>query len=181
MGTDAVYVYIAEKYYLAGQTPWMDSTNLQGIAVRVGELKPLLLGKVAPVLDGLVNTDEQPVEIKNIKSKYLILYFWSPDCSFCKEATPKLNSHYAELKQMGVEVVAVDTHMDKDLWIKFITDNQLNWINVYSPKNARKIVEKFQAFTTPTLYILDAGRRIIAKSISVDQVGPFIKQYLSGH
>lgn len=181
MGTDAVYVYIAEKYYLTGETPWIDSANLRGIRYRVSELKPLLLGTVAPVLEGLVNIDEQPVEIKDIKSKYLILYFWSPDCGFCKEATPKLYSQYADLKQMGIEVVALDTRTDKIPWIKFITDHQLNWINVYSPQNVRDIIQKYQAFTTPTMYLLDAERRIIAKSISVDQIKPFFTQYLAGH
>jgi len=181
MGTDAVYVYIAENYYLTGQTPWIDSANLRGIRYRVKELKPLLLGTVAPVLEGLVNTDEQPVEIKDIKSKYLILYFWSPDCGFCKEATPKLHSQYADLKQMGIEIVALNTRIDKNLWINFITDKQLSWINVYSPQKVRDMIEKYQAFTTPILYILDAERRIIAKNISVDQVKPFFIQYLAGH
>lgn len=181
MGTDAVYVYIAENYYLTGETPWIDSANLRGIRYRVSELKPLLLGTVAPVLEGLVNKDEQSVEIKDIKSKYLILYFWSPDCGFCKESIPKLYSQYADLKQMGIEVVALNTRTDKISWIKFITDHQLSWINVYSPQNVRDMIQKYQAFTTPTMYILDAERRIIAKSISVDQIKPFFMQYLAGH
>lgn len=181
MGTDAVYVYIAENYYLAGQAPWIDSANLRGISYRVKELKPLLLGKVAPVLDGLYTMDEQPFEIETVKSKYLILYFWSPDCGFCKETAPKFYAQYADLKQMGIEVVALNTRLDKGSWVKFITDNQLGWLNLYSPQKARDLVEKYQAFTTPALYILDYERHIIAKSISYDQVKPFMIQYLASH
>ena len=179
MGTDAVYVYLAENYYLAGETPWIDSANLRGIRVRVNEIKPLLIGKVAPEMEGLVTADEQPFELKNVKSPYLVLYFWSPDCGFCKEATPKLNAVYAELKQMGTEVVAVNSRLDKALWTKFIADHQLNWVNLYSPQKVKEILEKYQAFTTPNLFILDADRRIIAKNISVDQVKPFLTQYQS--
>lgn len=181
MGTDAVYVFLAENYYLAGQTPWIDSANLQGIGSRVRELKPLLLGKVAPALDGLVGADDQPFDLSSIKSKYLVLYFWSPDCGFCKEATPRLHAQYADLKQMGIEVVALNTRIDKDPWIKFIAEKQLNWINAYSPQKVKVMIENFQAFSTPTLYILDAERKIIAKSISVDQVKPFFTQYLAAH
>ena len=180
MGTDAVYVYIAENYYLAGETHWIDSANLQGIRARVNELKPLLLGKVAPILEDLIDANDQPLEIKDIKSNYLILYFWSPDCGFCKESTPKLHAQYVELKQMGIEILAVNTRLDKDLWLKFIADNQLSWINVYSPKKVRDIVDKFQALSTPTLYILDSERRIIAKGISGEQVKPFLNQYQAG-
>ncbi|MFA6481493.1 MAG: thioredoxin-like domain-containing protein, partial [Bacteroidales bacterium] len=180
MGTDAVYVHIAEKYYLTGEAPWVDSANLRGITYRVKELSPLLIGKEAPVLEGLLTTDDQPLDIKDIKSEYLILYFWSPDCGFCKEATPKLHAVYQDLKKMGVEIVALDTRLDKVSWLKFIADNQLNWINGHCPGNVRAMIEKYQAFSTPTLYILDSRRRIIAKSISVDQVKPFMTQYASG-
>lgn len=181
MGTEAVYVYIAENYYLAGQAPWIDSANLRGIGYRVKELKPLLLGKIAPVLAGLIDTTDQAVDVNKIKSKYLILYFWSPDCGFCKEATPKLHSQYAELKQLGFEVLAINTRTDRNLWVQYIRDNRLEWVNAYSPQKIRDLIELYQAFTTPVMYILDPGRRIIAKNISVDQVKPFFTQYLANH
>ncbi len=181
MGTDAVYVHIAEKYYLAGQTPWIDSANLRGIGTRVNELKPVLIGKVAPAMEGLMTPGDQPIDFKNIKSKFLILYFWSPDCSFCKESTPKFIAQYADLKQMGVEILAINTRTDKVEWNQFIADHNLNWINLYSPVNIRDIIEKYQAFSTPTMYILDAGRHIIAKSISYDQAKPFLTRYIADH
>jgi hypothetical protein len=75
--------------------------------------------------------------------------------------------------------VAVNSRLDKALWTKFIADHQLNWVNLYSPQKVKEILEKYQAFTTPNLFILDADRRIIAKNISVDQVKPFLTQYQS--
>ena len=177
MGTDAVYVYLADSYYLNGQTPWIDSANLRGIRVRADELRPLLLGKVAPDLQGLVSDKEQVIDFKSIKSKYLILYFWSPECGFCKEATPKLASVYPDLKNLGAEILAVNTRLDKPEWLKFIEDHQLGWINVFCPVNTREMIDKYQAFTTPCIYILDSSKKIIAKSISWDQVKPFLKQY----
>jgi thiol-disulfide isomerase/thioredoxin len=179
MGTDAVYVFIADNYYLKGKTPWIDSTNLQGISYRVKELRPLLIGKVAPQLDGLFSIDEQPIDIKNIKSKFLILYFWSPDCGFCKEGVPKFHTQYKDLKKMDIEVIAINTRPDRESWVKFINDNSLSWINLYSPQKVRELIDKYQAFHTPILYILDNERHIIAKNISYEQIMPFFAQYLS--
>jgi len=179
MGTDAVYVYLAENFYLAGQTPWVDSANLQGIRYRVSEMKPLLLGKTAPAMDGLMDTLDQPVSMENMHSKYLILFFWSPDCSFCKEAAPKLNNLYPELQQLGADILAINTRMDKAIWVQFIKEHQLNWTHAYAPRNTKDIIQVYQAFSTPVIYILDAERHIIAKSISVDQVKPFLIQYNS--
>ncbi len=48
MGTDAVYVYMAENYYLNGHASWVDEQNLNEIQWRVNELKPLLIGSPAP-------------------------------------------------------------------------------------------------------------------------------------
>jgi thiol-disulfide isomerase/thioredoxin len=178
MGTDAVYVFIARKYYLSGQTPWIDSANLNGIRYRVGEIEPLLLGKQAPKLEGLLDRNDKPLDIGQIRSKYLILYFWSPECGFCKEATPKFVKLYPELKKMDVEVLAINTRLDKGEWMKFIDEHQLDWMNVYCPQTVKEIMEKYQAFSTPTIYILDSQRRIIGKNISWEQVMPFFKQYL---
>jgi peroxiredoxin len=179
MGTDAVYVHIAENYYFTGQAHWVDSTNLQGIRSRVKELKPLLIGAVAPPIDGLTDTLQQPYDLKKIRSDYLILYFWSPDCGFCKESTPKLYQQYPDLKQLGAEVVALNTRTDKAAWVKFINEHKLGWINLYSPARLQDMMENYQAFSTPALYILDSERRIIAKSISVDQVKPFLTHHSS--
>ena len=48
MGMDAVFVHMAEEYYMKGEAFWVDSTNLAKITERAKTLSPLLLGKVAP-------------------------------------------------------------------------------------------------------------------------------------
>jgi thiol-disulfide isomerase/thioredoxin len=176
MGTDAVYVYLAENYYLNGQATWIDSVNLQGIRVRVTDLKPLILGAPAPVLPGLINTKSTPVSIDTLKADYLVLFFWDPGCSHCKEVLPKLFLEYPGLQKLGCEVIAVDTHAEKDPWIKYIEENNLTWINVYSPVYYREILNRYQVFTTPRIFILDKDRKIIGKDLAVEQIKPFIEQ-----
>ncbi|MCD6332704.1 MAG: DUF5106 domain-containing protein [Bacteroidales bacterium] len=181
MGMDAVYVYLAEHYYLKGKTPWITSENLQTIIQRVNELKPLLIGQPAPELPGLINNRGESVRLDQFKGQLLILYFWEPDCGFCKEATPKLRSYYDELKQDGVEVLAVNTREDTLSWDSFIRDHHLNWINVYSPKKVIPLLENYQAWSTPTIYILNKQQKIIAKNLTVDQIVPFIQHYRKNH
>ncbi len=176
MGTDAVYVWLAETVYLSGQAFWIDASNLQGIRARVAEMKPLLLGTPAPELVGLLKPDDSPLFLKLIPDRFLILLFWEPDCSHCKEITPKLFKEYVQLKTMGAEVIALNTRTEKDSWIKFIDENKLNWINAYSPTHYREITERYQAWSTPRIFILDHNRKIIGKDISHDQIIPFLKQ-----
>jgi len=176
MGTDAVYVYLAENYYLKGQAPWIDSTNLKGILVRVAELKPLLLGNMAPELSGLVNTDDIPVEIDTIKCEYLVLLFWDPGCSHCKIITPQLYQEYQALKLIGCEIAAINTHAEKEPWIKFISEHHLDWYNLYSPLQYRQLIEQYQVYTTPRIFVLDSERKIAGKDLAVEQIKPFIEQ-----
>lgn len=178
MGTDAVYVHLAENYYLNGQATWIDSANLQGIRVRVADLKPLLIGSPAPVLPGLINTESTPVSIDTVNADYVILFFWDPGCSHCKEVLPKLLVEYPGLKKLGCEVVAVDTHAEKEPWIKYIEENKLTWINVYSPVYFREILNRYQVWTTPRVFVLDRKGKIVGKDLAVEQIKPFIEQTL---
>jgi thiol-disulfide isomerase/thioredoxin len=178
MGFDAVYVYLAENYYLNGRAPWIDPSNLQGIRARVAEIKPLLLGNPAPPLEGLVDPEGQTVTLEGIGKPILILYFWEPDCGFCKEATPQLVALYPSLKENGIEILAINTRTDKESWKQYIEAQKPGWINAYSPGKVQSILKNYNAWNTPKIVILDKDRKIIAKDITIDNVQPFLEQYL---
>lgn len=177
MGTDAVYVHLAEKYYLSGIADWIDEANLKQISNRVRELKPLLLGRKAPKLVGLQTPEGLPTDPFQSNSKWKILYFWEPDCGHCKKATPDLFREYDYFKSIDAEVFAINTRLDMDAWTKFIAEHELAWVNLYSPLNVREVLENFQAWSTPIIYILNGNNEIVAKDLSVAQVKEYM-QYL---
>ncbi|MCK5822106.1 MAG: DUF5106 domain-containing protein [Bacteroidales bacterium] len=175
MGTDAVYVHLAEKYYLSGKADWIDDDNLKHIANRVKDLKPLLIGRSAPLLKGLMTPEGQPVNPFELGNKWTVLYFWEPDCGHCKTSTPELHKDYDYLKSVGAEIFAINTRHDIPSWNAFIAEHELSWINLYSPSNIRGILENYQAWSTPLLFIIDSNMRIIAKDLSVSQVKDYIE------
>ncbi len=169
MGLDAVYVHIAEVYYLTGKATWVDEHNLMLITDRVNTLKPLLIGQPAPKLIGLETPEGEGIDINDIDAKFILLYFWEPDCGFCKTSTPQLMKIFKDYKEKGIRAVAVNTRLDKEPWEKFIAEHELTWLNVYSPHNVREMLADYEAFSTPKLFILDSDKKIIAKDISIDQ------------
>jgi hypothetical protein len=40
-------------------------------------------------------------------------------------------------------------------------------------------MEDYSAFSTPAIFILDNQRRIIAKSIGIDQIKPFLEHHIA--
>jgi hypothetical protein len=115
--------------------------------------------------------------LHDIKSDYLILAFWDVDCSHCKVDIPKLLEEYHKLKSENkdVTVYCVYTQNDGEKYIKYINENKLDWINVYDGVHYNNVIEKYDVYSTPVIYVLDRNKIIKAKRIGVEQVPEIIK------
>ena len=177
MGMDAVFVHMARNYYTPDQAFWVDSTQLYKITDKAKTLEPLLLGKKAQNLV-MKDMNGKYRSLHDVNAKYTILYFWDPDCSHCKKATPKLAEYYQKVKSNGVEVYAVCTEVETDKWKKFIEDYNLNWINVHDPDHRINYRKMYDIQTTPVVYLLDDEKKIIAKRIGVEQLEEILDNFL---
>lgn len=175
MGLDAVFVHIAEKYYLTGEADWINEESKTKIANRVADLKPNLIGKVAPNLT-LKDIKGLSRELHKVKADVLVVYFWEPSCSHCKKVTPELNKLYAKYKSKGLEVYAVYTQDDMAKWTDYVKENGLSWINVWDPSRASRYHKLYDIYSTPVIYILNKDKKIIAKRIGVESLERFIEQ-----
>jgi hypothetical protein len=190
MGMDAVYLHIGEKYYIPEAT-WSDSAFLAELKDRVERNIPLLIGKKAPdvqlvwvpsdhfqlaITDTLAKKNPYVgafFNIYDIKTKYTLLLFWDADCGHCKTAIPEIYKHIAELKAMGVEVIAI--HQlggveGKMEWIDFVNKYQMyDWINAWNPYdyNYKRI---YDISSTPVLFLLDENKTILAKKFGYEQL-----------
>lgn len=150
----------------------------------------VLIGKLADKLENmLIPKFEGYISLLDQKAKYLILYFWEPDCSHCKEATPKFSEAYDQknLKDLGVQVMAVYLHRNinewekytKSIneWLEFILKNKmLKWTNVWEPFGYSQFRDKYDISSSPVLYLLDKDKKIIAKRISWEQAVDLIHE-----
>ena len=180
MGMDKVFVKIADAYFLNGKASWADSTMMAKIREKVYVTRPNLIGKTAPELK-LPDADGQYFSLHQVDAKYTILYFWEPDCNHCKEQTPVLyDKVYKKLHSKGVEVYAVLTQPDEKAdWQKFINDHGLyDWINVWDPDMISNFHALYDVHSTPTLYILDKNKKIIAKRLDVSTAGDLLEKLL---
>ena len=172
VGMDGVYVHLVDNYYTKGKAPWVSDENLLKMMKNSMTLKPLLIGKVAPDIR-VYKQDKSPVSLHEIKSKYLALYFWAPDCGHCKKSLPKLKTLYPELQERGVEVMAVCSKlMDKEAtcW-EYIDENQIDlWINASDQFLKSRFKQIYDVVKTPQLYLLDADKKIITKKIGIEQI-----------
>lgn len=176
LGTDGVFIHMAEKYYLTGIMPLSDADALAKVKEKVETQKPLLVGKVLPPLS-VSDTLQRPINYANIKSDYLVVFLYDPDCGHCRKAAPELKKYTDGLSRKEVEVLAIPVSNSPEKWKSFIKEFGLNkWINGYDYTFRTDYRHQYDVFTTPVVYVLDKDRKIIARPpIPAEQVGDFLE------
>jgi len=182
MGLDAVYVYIALKYYADPEkTPWVDPTARKEIVKNAKKVEPLLLGKVAPDLD-LTTLGGQRTRLHNIKSKFTLVYFWDPDCGNCSKMSTKLVEVYKDYHEKGLEIFGICNKSYKEIAKCGEKEKEkgMNWINTADPYGQARAHDAYFINSNPTLYLLDERKEIILKRIDAEQVRSFLERELDG-
>ncbi|HVM87533.1 MAG TPA: redoxin domain-containing protein [Puia sp.] len=179
MGQDAVFVHIFEKFINTGEADFFTEKYRKIINDRAYSLMANQIGQPAANLD-MVDTAGKPAPLYEVDAKFVVVCFWDPTCSHCKEEVPKFDSIYqAKWKAEGVQMYGVMVEGGQDNWRKFIRDHNLkDWIHVYQPKEKADADEAanrpgyrqlFDVYQTPTLYLLDKDKHIIAKKLTYQQ------------
>lgn len=191
MGQDKVFVHLFEKYHSKGVSTWLNEKQHKSIAERAYMVMSNLIGEPAAPL---VMTDVAGKESRlyDIQSKFTVVSFWDPNCGHCRTEMPLLDSLYRnKWKKEGVKIYAVLTDKNvRDKWKDFITKHNLNeWTHVYQSEAQQKAIndsgspsylQLYDVIQTPTVYLLDEEKRIIAKKLTLEQMDEIINARLSG-
>ena len=181
MGQDKVFVYLFEHFYLKGDTTYLNKESKKTIIDQGYTKISNVIGNAAPLLD-IADTTGKTVALNNLKAPYIFVVFWDPGCGHCKEEVPRIDSIYkAKWKTLGVKVYSVDVKDNTvDDYKKFIKDKNLSsdWYYTYQPKEVRdkeaaagqpNFRQLYDVYKTPTMYLLDEEKHIIAKQLAVLQ------------
>lgn len=178
MGMDAVFVHLAEKYYLSGQAWWADSTLKAKMQERVNDLKPTLLGGQAHNII-MYDTLLRPTALHDVKAEYTSIFFYEPDCGHCKKATPKMKKLAEAYKDKGFKIYGVDIKTDIQEWKDFIKEYKIKeFINVSDPYYRSHFRDYFDIYSTPVIYLLDKNKNILAKRLSPEQLEEMLRSKL---
>ena len=176
VGTEGLWVHMAEKYYLSGEMGVSEDVRKR-IVEKVNTMKYLLVNKTFPPLT-LTDPAGKKVDLKTVAANYTVLFFYAPTCGHCKEASPKLKEFYEKNKANGIKVVAISTEHNMEEWKSFITTYHLDGlINGFDALKEIDFGRKFDVVTTPTIYILDKNKKIIARKMPVEQLQDFMNYY----
>ena len=186
MGQDAVFVHLYQKYHSQGMSKWLSKYQDSIITRRAFMLMSNLVGEKAANLE-MVDTDGKPKNLYDVNSDFTLVVFWDPNCGHCKVEIPRIDSFYRAIwKAKNVKIYAVlsDGEVLKPAWIDFIKEKKLgDWDNVYQTKAMADLEttqqrpsfkQLYDVYVTPTIFLLDKDKRIVAKKLSIEQLNDFI-------
>ena len=179
MGLDEVYVRLIDKYFLSGEMDfWVNDKFKKSLKESADKLRISLIGKTGPDLR-MQDQNFQQKSLYGIKRKYTVLYFFDPDCGHCREESPKLVDFYNKNKvKFNLEVFAVSADTSMQKMRDYVKEMKMTWITVNGPRSYVGHYGKlYYAETTPTLYVLDDKKKIIAKGLPADKLEDFFANY----
>ncbi len=179
MGMDALFVDLANDYYLNGKAFWANEETMKKIRENVLFAKDNLIGKIAPNL--LMETfDGEFAELYQIDAELTVVLIYEPNCGHCKALVPPFYSDvYEKYKEKGLGVFAIYSMDNKQEWEDFINEHQLyNWINVWDQNNESRFKYLYDARVTPGVYLLDKNKKIIAKNLNLEAIKTFVAEKL---
>ena len=180
MGLDRAFVRMAMSTYCQGKSWWVDSATINKMCENAFRRAHTLIGETAPELE-LKDVKGKWVNTQNIRGPYVVMIFWDPTCGHCKEVMPKLAKIYEANKDKGWKVIALSSGDKKKEWEEYYNTHpetqaftHLIRGEVQSQKYADALYS-YYVVSSPTIYVLDADRKIVANRIDVDKMVDFLK------
>ncbi len=173
---ESAAVYLAENYIIPKADLWWDKSIPEDYVPKIlGRIKTNRTGAVANDLT-VYDSKNNAFSIGSIKSKYTVLYFYSPDCAMCKPFSYELKKISKALKNKGVKIAAIDVTSNITEFSNYLKKNRYPWPSYrVDDEQLLDLYYKFQTQEVPMVYLLDNERKIIAKSINTITLTQLVK------
>ena len=160
--------FVIDEFYSKLPSNFIDESLVDEMQSKI----KLAIGNKAPEITWEENGKQRKLSALNIADNY-ILVFWSTTCSHCLQEIPKL--YEFSLGNEIVHVVAValeDNNKDYAQFAKKLT----TWTNILGLKKwENEIAIEYKIDFTPTYFILDKEKKIIAKPLNFEDVKAYFE------
>lgn len=129
------------------------------------ELRALSIGQPAPEIS-LPNPEGEIVKLSDLQGKYVLVDFWAGWCKPCRDENPNVVRLYNKYKGDGFEVFGVSLDRTREMWLKAIEEDGLEWTQVSDLKYFNsEAAATYQINAIPATYMIDPEGNILAKDL----------------
>jgi len=157
-----VLVYLAENYVEKGCET--DSKKL--MEQRLEAYKKMAVGNhVKDIV--LLDVNGKSRRLSEIKNDYVLVIFWATWCPHCTRLLPEIKKWYIHERQIDLEIYSVSINTSRFDWEEHLLMNNYPWVNVCNFQGWEgKVSADYNIYATPTMFILDRNRKILAKPLT---------------
>lgn len=174
MDPDALYIHMVDHYLTYERAFWADSLQVYAWNLRSEDQRASLVGMTGQTFSA---KDEAGVthNLSDLNTPYIALFFYHADCDHCIETTPKLVQKYRELKDQGLQVVAISMSTPEDEWKAFMEQHHMDVFLNLTDEDNNSIYKNYFVRATPEIYLLNPDRKIIGKHLAVEDIMPVMQ------
>ena len=149
-----------------------ESLKNESVINEIQEKVKLAVGKVAPEISWEEKGITKKLSSLNEAENYIVV-FWSTGCSHCLVEVPQLYEFTKDIT--GIKVIAIALEND-ELDFNHHTSKFEKWTNVLGlNKWQNNIARNYEITSTPTYFVLDKNKTIIAKPDYYEDVKSFFE------
>jgi len=140
------------------------------LQTRLEKFAELATGKPAPDIE-MTTSDGEPFKLSDEPAEYTLLLFWASWCTHCAQMIPDVAELHKQVGKDRLRVVAISLDTSRVEWEKSITDHKLTWTNCCDLRYWNgKAVNDYNIYATPTMFLLDRNKIILAKPITFQEL-----------
>ena len=143
-----------------------ETENKSLLLKRIESYRKMAIGNIAP--DILIeDLNGNITALSEQDHEYTLVLFWASWCPHCKSMMPDLQKWYNEERTIDLEIIGISIDTSKTEWQNIVLGQQLPWVNWNEPEGWNgKAASEYNLYATPTMFILDRNRKILAKPVT---------------
>lgn len=145
---ELVYIHLVDEYFSKLEIENLTENIRKEIIRRADVLRKITIGQVAPSFQ-YIDENGDMIDLDDIRSKFTVLFFYKPDCQKCIRDKRILG--LVKKRINNIEILHID-------------------ISEENNSTSQDIIDKYDIMTTPTIYLLNEKKEIIAKHIKAERI-----------
>ena len=125
-------------------------------------LTPLNSPIAAPEFN-LVDMNGKQHKLSDYRGKPVIVNFWATWCPPCREELPAMNRAWGEIKNQGIEMLAVNVGEDEDTIFSFMGDYPIDFTVLLDESG--DIINEWPVKGVPTTFVVDPEGKLVYRAI----------------
>lgn len=158
--------YVSDKYLI----DIAKATDNKVLEQMLTSYKNTSIGAVAPDFD-----IQENLKLSELKGdKYYVLIFWSSGCGHCLKELPKVKELITTVS--NTKVVTIGLEKDATDWTEEIKNYPDFVHGIGLGKWENPLVQTYAIAATPTYFVLEADKKIVAKPYDIEGLEAFFKK-----